>query len=136
MGDDYDEAGVRNQIGMLQTQAGDFAAAADSLSRALAAYERWGSENGMAEVLNSMGELALASGDAGLALRRHAAAAAIAADKGIMREEARACAGTGRAYLAQGRRDAADGELRAAYVIYEKLQAPEAARLAVLIEQP
>jgi tetratricopeptide (TPR) repeat protein len=136
MGDDYDEAGVRNQIGMLQTQAGDFGGAADSLGRALAAYERWGSENGKAEVLNSMGELAMAGGDAGLALRHHAAAAAIAADKGIMREEARARAGTGRAYLAQGRRDDADGELRAAHAIYDKLQAPEAARLAMLLENP
>jgi len=120
---------------MLQTQTGDFVVAADSLARALAPYERWGSENGKAEVFNSLGELALAKGDSAGALRYHGMALAIAEDKEIMREEARAREGIGQVHRARGRRAEADGEFRSAYVIYDKLESPHAARLAELIAQ-
>lgn len=133
-GDDYDEAGVLNQIGRLQTQTGDFTGAADSLARALVPYERWGSENGKAEVFNSLGELALAEGDIAGASRYHGMALAIAEQKEIMREEARAREGIGRAHRAQGRRAEADGEFRSAYAIYDKLQSPSAARVAALLK--
>ena len=101
-GDDFDEAGVLLQIGMLQTQERDFAGAADSLARALEQYERWGSENGKCEVLNSLGELALAAGDLDEALQYFRQALAIAEEKEILREEARARSGTGFAYRVKG----------------------------------
>jgi tetratricopeptide (TPR) repeat protein/transcriptional regulator with XRE-family HTH domain len=132
-GDDFDGAGVLNQIGMLQTQERDFAGAADSLARALEQYKRWGSENGKCEVLNSLGEMALAAGDLDEALQYFRQALAIAEEKEILREEARARSGTGLAYRVKGRAAAADGELRVAYAIYAKLESPAAARLAELI---
>ena len=80
-----------------------------------------------------MGELALAMGDIAEALRCHEMALAIAEDKEIMREEARAREGIGHARRAQGRPAEADGEFRSAYAIYDKLESPHAARLAELL---
>ena len=84
-------------------------------------------------MLNSLGELALAAGDLDEALQYFRQALAIAEEKEILREEARARSGTGLAYRVNGRAAAADGELRAAYAIYAKLESPAAARLAEFI---
>jgi tetratricopeptide (TPR) repeat protein len=135
-GDTYDEAGVRNQIGQVETALGDFGAARISLDQALRLYADYGGEGteaGRLEVLNSLGELAAAAGDPLKAERYHRMAREIATDKQVPRELARAWAGTGHAQRLAGRLDEAAGSLRIALGIYERLESPEAGRIAVLL---
>jgi tetratricopeptide (TPR) repeat protein len=130
--DEYDEAGVLNQVGLLQLATADFEGAAASLRQALRLYESYGSENGMAEVLNGLGELARATADAKGAEAYHRQALALAErkNKEIPREEARAREGIGHALLASGHTTEAVASFRLAHAMYEQLQSPAAERLA------
>jgi tetratricopeptide (TPR) repeat protein/transcriptional regulator with XRE-family HTH domain len=135
-GDKYDEAGVRNQIGQVETALEDFGAARISLDQALHLYADYGGEGtevGRLEVLNSLGELALAAGDPLEAERYHQMAREIATEKQVPRELARAWAGTGRAQRLAGRPDEGAGSLRIALGIYERLESPEAGRIDGLL---
>jgi len=135
-GDSYDEAGVRNQIGQLETAQGEFGTARINLDQALRLYADYGgegSETGRLEVLNSLGELAVAAGDPLEAERHLRTAREIATDRQVPRELARAWAGTGQAQRLAGRRDQAAESLRTALAIYERLESPEAGRIARLL---
>ncbi|HTU73819.1 MAG TPA: tetratricopeptide repeat protein [Trebonia sp.] len=134
--DKYDEAGVRNQIGQVEMALGDFGAARISLDQALRLYADYGGEGtevGRLEVLNSLGELAIAAGDPLDAERYHRMASEIATEKQVPRELARAWAGTGRAQRMAGRPDEGAESLRVALEIYERLESPEAGRIADLL---
>ncbi|HUN32390.1 MAG TPA: tetratricopeptide repeat protein [Trebonia sp.] len=134
--DKYDEAGVRNQIGLMETALGDFGAARISLDQALRLYADYGgegSEPGRLEVLNSLGELAVAADDPAEAERYHQMAREIATERQVPRELARAWAGTGQAQRLAGRLDEGAESLRVALAIYERLESPEATRIARLL---
>lgn len=127
--DEFDEAGVLNQIGLLHIVLGQHAEAAAALDRALRLYDHVGSPTGVLEVLNSLGELALATGNGTGAESSHRKALDIAVEKKVPREEARAREGIGRALRQAGRSAEAAECFRAAHTLYAKLESPCAVRL-------
>jgi tetratricopeptide (TPR) repeat protein/transcriptional regulator with XRE-family HTH domain len=125
----FDEAGVLNQIGLLEAALGQHDAAAASLRRALDLYNAYPSPNGALEVLNGLGELALATGNLTGAESYHRKALDVAIEKKVPREEARAREGIGHALRQAGKAAEAAKFYRAGHALYERLESPFAARL-------
>ena len=83
-------------LGTLQLAEGDHDAASASLRRALELYTELGVRNGEAEVLNTTGELLLASGQAAPALAHFQRALRIASEIALRAEQLRAQSGVER----------------------------------------
>jgi tetratricopeptide (TPR) repeat protein len=126
------EAEVLSNLGRVQCQAGDYPIATATLRRALALHKELSTPNGVANTLSSLGELMLASG-AGQARPYFEQALAIAVEVSLLPEEARARAGIGSGYLAEGDSDAGVASLRHALEIYQQMGSPVAEDTAALL---
>ena len=129
MGDRSGQANVRNELGLLQQQAGDYPAAAASHQQALEVFRDLGDRFGEAETLNSLGELLLRSSTREQARGHHTQALAIARGLGTPREEARALEGIGRCHIQDGNRGEGAAKLRQALAIYQRIGTPDALRV-------
>src|SRR5439155_16426637 len=101
---------------------GDLAGSEEMLKRALAEAELLGDLEGEAEAWNNLGALALARGDAALALADHGRADRLHAPAGEKTAvAARTAVNRGAALLALGRVEQAVAEFSRARAIYDKL---------------
>jgi tetratricopeptide (TPR) repeat protein/transcriptional regulator with XRE-family HTH domain len=127
--DQFDEAGVLNQIGLLHTALRQYPEATVALETALCLYDDYGSPPGVLEVLNGLGELAPATGSHVDAEDYHRRALGLARAMQVPREEARARLGLGHAARYAGRPAEAAEHFRSARARYEQLGSPMAALL-------
>lgn len=105
----------------MQHLTGDFLDASASLSKALQIFRDLGDQANIAEVLNYMGELALASANVDDARNHFEEALAIAASITTQPEEARALEGIGLCHLQSSHLAQAADFLRRALVIYQRI---------------
>jgi tetratricopeptide (TPR) repeat protein/transcriptional regulator with XRE-family HTH domain len=145
--DEYDEAGVRDQIGRLLIDLGELDEAAPQLAEALRLYDAHEGGAVRGEVLNSLGELALARARALAAVPFPAAlpgalasvhltdafghfqqAYDLAMARHVPREQARASEGLGHV-LRLRREPEAAAWFRTAHDLYSRLGFPAASRL-------
>ena len=106
----------------------DYRGASASLVKALAVHRELSQRHGEAVLLNSLGDLALATSATEDARRRHTQALSIAREIGARAEEARALAGIGRSLLPGSTAEAA-AHLREALVIAQRIGSLEAQRI-------
>ena len=116
-------------LGIVQSQTGDYPAAAASLIQALGMYDELGDRWGQARVLNYLGEMLSRSGDGQQARDHHARALALAREISSPRQEARALEGLGQCLLQDGDPGEGAAHWRQALAIYERIGAPDARRI-------
>jgi tetratricopeptide (TPR) repeat protein len=128
------QAQVLNDLGLVQQETGDHAAAAASHQQALTLFADLGNRLGQAEALNRLGELATRTANTPLARKNHTQALAIARDLSAAPEEARALEGLGQCHLQDGNPRQADAHLQQALTIYQRIGAPGALRVQQKIQ--
>jgi tetratricopeptide (TPR) repeat protein len=135
LGDRFGQAIALNELGDVQQLTGDYASAASSHQQALELHRELGSRRGQAEALNSLGELSCRTSATHQARQSHAQALAIARDIALPHEEARALEGIGHSYIKEDAVDQGAVYLQKAFVIYERIGAPAAPRVAETLHQ-
>jgi hypothetical protein len=127
----------------IQVWTGDSAAAA-AADQALALFRDLGDRAGqgdalnglgIAEALNSLGELASRTAATGQAREHHSQALVIASKTGAPLQEARALEGIGHNHLHDGNPRQAAVHLRHALAIYARIGAPDAQRIEETLRQ-
>jgi tetratricopeptide (TPR) repeat protein len=130
LSDRLGEANALNDLGVVRYLTGDCPGAARLLEQALSISRDLGDRHGEAEGLNHSGTLRLKSGDPHQALAHHGHAVELARAVHSPLEEARALEGAGRCVLAMGQVTTAKAEFWQALMIYQRIGAAEASRLA------
>jgi tetratricopeptide (TPR) repeat protein len=111
---------------MARRLAGDYPGAAEDLQEALGIFGDLGHQDAQITTLNESGTLSRARGDLGQARACHQQALDTARQLGRVLDEAHALAGLGRCALAAGSAADAQGQLRQALAIFQRIGAPEA----------
>ncbi len=127
------QADALNDLGTALRASGQHDDAGAALREALDLYTGAGgasNQHGEAEILNQLGALHLAAGNAGAASECHARALAASRSVGIPVEEARSLEGLARCQQCSGDDAAAIAGLSEALDIYQRIGAPEAASVA------
>jgi tetratricopeptide (TPR) repeat protein len=132
LGNRRSTAETLQELGVVRWLAGDTSQAIDNLTEALTIFQDLGSRSGQAEVLNCLGKTLLDNGDV-RALERFHAALRLAREVRNPLEEAHALEGIARCALHQNDTDRAIRQLQAALEINERIGAPDAAPIRVLL---
>jgi tetratricopeptide (TPR) repeat protein len=128
------QAYALNDLGIVQQETADCAAAAASHQQALTLFGDLGNRLGQAEALNRLGELATRTANTAQAREHHPQALTIARGIRAAPEEARALEGLGQAHLHDGSPGQAAAQLRQALTIYQRIGAPAARRVQETIQ--
>src|SRR5262249_1098721 len=94
-GDRPGQAGAPDELGLLQQLTGNYAAATDTLTQAVALYTEFGDQRGQAYALNHLGLVHQDTGDFQAATARHQQALALAREAGDRLAEAVSTPGLG-----------------------------------------
>ena len=135
IGDPLGEASALCQLGKVQQAFGDFAAADASMSQAQQINHRVQNRAGEADALNSIGALRLASGEPDRAGPAYQQALALATTFNAPLEQARALEGIGHCLLRSGQSDAGAQSLRRSLMVWERISAPNAERVAAALRK-
>jgi tetratricopeptide (TPR) repeat protein/transcriptional regulator with XRE-family HTH domain len=134
LGNRLSQANALRGRGTVRRAAGDREAAARDLAEALAILRDIGARDGVAEILNEVGTLHRADGDLLQAGACHRDALDQAREAGISWDEAQALAGLGRCALSAGRLAEAEGQLRRALQIFQRIGTADAADVAAELD--
>lgn len=132
LGNHRSQAEALQELGVVWRLTGKVARAAEDLAAALSIYEDLGSRGGQAEVLNYLGDLLLDEADS-RALDRFQAALQLARQVQNPLEEGRALEGIACCSLRDRDPGQADRHLRTALEIFQRIGAPDAARVATTL---
>jgi tetratricopeptide (TPR) repeat protein len=135
LGDRLGEANALTDLGGVRWLTGDYGPAADLAQQALDIYRDIGDRRGEAEALNGIGMVLLATSQPGDALVMFTDALGLARAIGNHLEQGRALDGTARCHASVDDTASAMTDLHAAFEIYRRLGAPEAAPAAAYLAE-
>ena len=123
-GDRPGQAGALDELGLLQQLTGDYAAATDNLTQAVALYAELGDQRGQAYALNHLGLVHQDTGDFQAATARHEQALALAREAGDRLAEAVSITDLGQVQQLTGHYRTAIASHKQALAMFRSLNSP------------